>query len=354
MNPGERLRAARERAGWSLEHVALQLRLSPNQVEALESGRRENLPPAPYVRGYLRSYAQLLGLDPQEFAKAREGEAQGALRRPKTVEPVRQLPSASILYGLFLVAVIVGLVIWHSHKARSLRAVTRAEAAAAASPRTGVLPPRLQSLAASGSGGGQLRTFPLQGVGAPRTSLLAQHQAPRVRKGPASPAVAPPRAPGVQSTAPPVRPTPALIKQPVAAPSRARVKRKAPPMVRAHPPAAPPPVRSVQLPRVITVAPAPLAVPNPGGLISLPQGRRHVTLSIDARSRPVRVSIRDAKGVRLLATRIRAGHSVHVVGQAPFHVVLSHSHGVILRVGGRAVALPASPNGQSVRVKVDP
>jgi len=61
---GARLVAARESAGLSVGDMAARLRLHVNQVRALESEDLARLPEAAYVRGFVRSYARSLGIDP--------------------------------------------------------------------------------------------------------------------------------------------------------------------------------------------------------------------------------------------------------------------------------------------------
>jgi cytoskeleton protein RodZ len=58
------LQRVRERHGLTLEDVAYALKLTPRQVEALESERFDRLPGPAFARGFLRNYARLLGLDP--------------------------------------------------------------------------------------------------------------------------------------------------------------------------------------------------------------------------------------------------------------------------------------------------
>ena len=57
------LAETREAKGLTLEVVARKLRLSIATLQALESSRYEDLPEPIFVRGYLRSYARLLGMD---------------------------------------------------------------------------------------------------------------------------------------------------------------------------------------------------------------------------------------------------------------------------------------------------
>ena len=61
---GARLTAQRERAGLSVTDVAATLRLHPNQVRAIEQEDLGRLPALAYVRGFIRSYARVLRLDP--------------------------------------------------------------------------------------------------------------------------------------------------------------------------------------------------------------------------------------------------------------------------------------------------
>ncbi|MCL2162387.1 MAG: helix-turn-helix domain-containing protein, partial [Betaproteobacteria bacterium] len=63
--PGEILRQAREARGESLNDVARTLKLSAQQLEALEAGRYDTLPGPTFVRGFLRNYANYLDLPPE-------------------------------------------------------------------------------------------------------------------------------------------------------------------------------------------------------------------------------------------------------------------------------------------------
>lgn len=66
--PGQRLRKARELRGMSIEQVARELALTPRYVEAMESDSYKNLPEPAFVRGYMRRYAQLVKLSPDDIA----------------------------------------------------------------------------------------------------------------------------------------------------------------------------------------------------------------------------------------------------------------------------------------------
>jgi cytoskeleton protein RodZ len=62
---GEQLRAAREARAWSVEDVAVRLKVPARYVAALESGDDASLPEPTFVRGYIKAYAKSVGLDPE-------------------------------------------------------------------------------------------------------------------------------------------------------------------------------------------------------------------------------------------------------------------------------------------------
>ena len=62
--PGEMLRAAREQAGLSQEDIAGKLKLAARQIAAIETGDWASLPERTFTRGFMRSYARIVGIDP--------------------------------------------------------------------------------------------------------------------------------------------------------------------------------------------------------------------------------------------------------------------------------------------------
>ncbi len=61
--PGSILKKARERRGIGVGDVATSLHLDESVVVAIEEGRSDELPAEPYVHGYVRGYARLVGVD---------------------------------------------------------------------------------------------------------------------------------------------------------------------------------------------------------------------------------------------------------------------------------------------------
>jgi cytoskeleton protein RodZ len=70
---GTTLRMAREAAGLGLEEAARQLKFAPRQLDALERGEWGRLPGGAAVRGMVRQYSRLLGLDADALV-ARAGQ----------------------------------------------------------------------------------------------------------------------------------------------------------------------------------------------------------------------------------------------------------------------------------------
>lgn len=87
-SPGRMLRAERESREWSVQQVANDLHLTMHYVSALEADEFDKLPGDVFVRGYMRSYALLLGLDPDEvlqryraYSERRQARKEEAFKR---------------------------------------------------------------------------------------------------------------------------------------------------------------------------------------------------------------------------------------------------------------------------------
>ena len=86
-SPGARLRAARERMGLDIGAVAGSLHLERHIVLALEEDRRDALPALAYVRGYVRAYARLVGIDADQLAAMADASAIDAPPRMAVLPP---------------------------------------------------------------------------------------------------------------------------------------------------------------------------------------------------------------------------------------------------------------------------
>lgn len=105
---GADLAAARERLGWGLAELSAYLRIRRSYLVALEQGRIDELPGNAYALVFLRSYAMVLGLDPDELSRRFKAEAAEVGRKTELAFPAplpeRGLPAgAVVLLGLVLV-----------------------------------------------------------------------------------------------------------------------------------------------------------------------------------------------------------------------------------------------------------
>ncbi len=71
---GEKLKQVRERANVSLSEIAKNTKIRKFYLEMLEEGYFDRLPPDVYVRGFLNSYAEYLGIEPLDVMKLYEKE----------------------------------------------------------------------------------------------------------------------------------------------------------------------------------------------------------------------------------------------------------------------------------------
>ncbi|WP_206952310.1 helix-turn-helix domain-containing protein [Trinickia acidisoli] len=82
---GGRLAQLREAKGWSVDDVSARLKVSSNKMRALEAGDISQLPGTTFALGVIRSYAKMLGTDPEPFAQALrrvKGESEPDLSMP--------------------------------------------------------------------------------------------------------------------------------------------------------------------------------------------------------------------------------------------------------------------------------
>ncbi len=124
--PGKRLYDARVRAQLSAEQVAEMLHLSTYQIAALEQEEFDRLPGPTYVRGYLRNYAQLLGLPSDEIVQSyarSNGTLRTARRSTLVPEPEVTTRDATVRFATLLVAVtliLLAVVWWQGRSAKPI------------------------------------------------------------------------------------------------------------------------------------------------------------------------------------------------------------------------------------------
>jgi nitrogen fixation protein FixH/transcriptional regulator with XRE-family HTH domain len=106
---GERLVAAREAKGIDLLRAERETKIRRAYLAALERGDYASLPGGVYVRGFLRNYAQYLGLDPDEAVAQWHHETPAEVPEPAIVVP---RPLVAPRKGLVLTSgAVVGVVV---------------------------------------------------------------------------------------------------------------------------------------------------------------------------------------------------------------------------------------------------
>ena len=160
---GAELRAARLRRGEDIRSIAQALRIRRDQLEALEESRYDALPARAYAVGFVRSYAEYLGLDSRHVVERYKAEldrdeaaSAGDLHFPDgNAEEERRLPRGTALivalvvaagvYGGWLLTkstdeMMAARVTESAEKAVPSSAVIHGDTASAATPRNGMVP----------------------------------------------------------------------------------------------------------------------------------------------------------------------------------------------------------------------
>ncbi len=127
---GEQLAQLRQAKGWLIEDVSARLKVPVAKMRALEAGELEHLPEVTFAIGIMRSYAKILGTDPQPLVDAlRRTSGQGpsnlstlSLRAP--IQPPKRSGLTAWqgkrrrypwLWGASLFALIVAVLLTYRH-----------------------------------------------------------------------------------------------------------------------------------------------------------------------------------------------------------------------------------------------
>ncbi|MCL2024548.1 MAG: helix-turn-helix domain-containing protein [Coriobacteriia bacterium] len=117
---GETLHEERTAQGLSIQQVAERINIKPSFVEAIEEAAYDSLPPIGYTKGFIISYATILGLDSAEMvARYQDEVAQHEGRGP--LEHARETNRAStdthdipwkMVWILVAILVVAGALAW--------------------------------------------------------------------------------------------------------------------------------------------------------------------------------------------------------------------------------------------------
>lgn len=118
INIGKRLKAKRTELGLDEKYVSSELKITTDQVRALELNNFTHFRSMTFARGFLKSYCRLLELNPNEMLLAFDAE-RNKESVPSTIQPVDKVNKQSqfgdpivVLISIVVVAVLVFLVFW--------------------------------------------------------------------------------------------------------------------------------------------------------------------------------------------------------------------------------------------------
>lgn len=122
LTAGDILLQARQRLGLNEKEVADKLHITMHYVKALESNSYEKLPGVIFARGYLKSYALLLGLDAEdllsrydEFTHQQKADSKEERRLVRARKKKGRNKSLVIISLLIFIAVFMGLWLVNSY-----------------------------------------------------------------------------------------------------------------------------------------------------------------------------------------------------------------------------------------------
>ncbi|MBX6376557.1 MAG: helix-turn-helix domain-containing protein [Acetobacteraceae bacterium] len=339
---GEELREARLALGVTLEEAAERLRIRRPYLEALEEGRLSDLPGAAYAVGFLRTYAQALGLDAEAMirpfqergaaagrpglAGAVGGAAAAAGRRVELVFP-EPAPERSVPPGVVVLAgaalAIGAYAAWYNWSGSGERMVD------AVPP----LPSHLEQVVAVGEGPSALPQGP--GIAVVPPSAAGAQPAPG-----ASTAAAVPTTPGTGDGG-----AGAAAASPAATPTRALAATMAVP-------AAPSPAGLAGGPAASSsdaAAPAPAATVAP----EPPPAASRILLRARAETH---VMVREARSpgrAPLLNRILRPGESYAVPPQEGLELSVGRAHALEVLVDGEPAPALAGLRGRRRNIPLD-
>lgn len=149
---GFQLHQLREKKMLSIDQIAARTMIQPRLLLAIESGNTSILPEAVYVRGFLKRYADALGLNGTEFVSSFPLELDMRSINPSWQEsPAAQLRPMHlyVAYAALIAAAIGGLSYLLSRSAPAPSAVKSPPAVT--TPATNAPSPRPAAIASSGS-----------------------------------------------------------------------------------------------------------------------------------------------------------------------------------------------------------
>jgi len=377
---GALLRVTRERSNQTLRDVADALRIRMAHLEAIEAGEYERLPGATYAVGFVRAYADHLGLDSNEIVRRFKAESAIVPTRNDLAMPIPVsdggLPSgAAIVLGLLVIGGIYGAWYLVSNSDRPVAEMVQEvpdrfmalldsqmdDAAEEPAEAPDEIEPGQQVNLDAPPATSEPAPAPAATV-APETVAPPADEAAGPPEAPEAPAVeeaapvveevtpvveeetAPPPPPPTPVAEAPAAPAPeeAAAPEPTPAPQPEPEVAEAPPAPPAAPEPEPEPEQAAPQPPAPPAAPEPEAaapVPAAPSLASVPTdgrvyGEENVNARIILRAREDSwVQVRDNEGL-LLTRLLRAGDSYRVPSRDGLRLMTGNAGGLLIELDG--------------------
>ncbi|WXL27040.1 RodZ family helix-turn-helix domain-containing protein [Ectopseudomonas mendocina] len=325
VNPGETLRNAREARGWAVAEVAAQLNLTTQRLNEIEQGAFEKVPGLTFARGYVRTYAKLLGLDQAELVRQFDAYT-GSTAAESTVHSLDRIQeprniSQRVLKVVSIVA-LVGLAgasfIWWQDQAER-----REQSIATTS---------LEHVEVEGADG----TTQIHPLDEPEDQAVeeAQQEAEADQALTGAEANKPETEPGSSET------TPAAQASTVGESAVGTAEASAAPAL----PSATEPTAAAA-----AVTPAETSVQTPAAPVQAGEGEAVIALTFTA---DCWIQIKDATGKILHASLKRKGERYEVAGKAPLELRLGYARGASVRLNGAEVDIAPFISGETARLKL--
>ena len=327
---GHSLKVVRERRGFALEDVSARLRIRRPYLEAIEEGRFGELPGAVYVSGFLRQYAEFLGLDPDQVLKTYQAESDGAVHHRPVLNfpmprPEERTPRLWLVVGALVLAGIV-YALWYRHQ----------EALRVGQDLIQAVPSRLADLVPSP----QPIAPAAPPIVLPPPTPTAPQNAPQIAQAPA-----------VQSpppvASPPAASLPPVVQAPASPPAVPPAVAPSPPVMAPAPAAAPP---AEQAPAPVATKPG--AAPDaeaPASYGAAEPGR----IRVEAPA-PVWSQVRGPNNEQIFTRLLTAGERYQVPDRSGLTLLTGNAGGVRIVVDGQPLA-PLGAEGEVKRgIPLDP
>ncbi|AQW69840.1 MULTISPECIES: RodZ family helix-turn-helix domain-containing protein [Pseudomonas] len=320
-NPGELLRLAREKRGWSQAEVARKLNLTVSSLNHVETGAFDKLPGHTFARGYIRAYAKLMELDQAALveafdrytgthAKGSDVHSLGRIEEPSRL-------SHNILRGvslLLLLAVVGGGFVWWqdqgSMRGKDLSSVALEHVEVESADGTTQIHPLDEPEDQAVSAAQQPESAPL-----PLAQSTDEQQAASTSQAPAADTPAAGSAPVTGTATPQPAPVPATATPVVSAPTAAT-------------------------PATSADAAEPAAAPAGSGKVA-------IEFVADCWTQ-----VSDGNGKVLFSGIKRKGDNLELTGKAPFALRLGFARGAKVSYNGQSVDVAPFTSGETARLKL--